>query len=87
LNFKIRPLLKWRSLSTCDSMEDLIDLRVGLETLLDAKEPPAPNPHLAKYEVVNGLAGVEDETLMSIIFYIHNIDDVMQVCSCCYCYD
>jgi hypothetical protein len=87
LNFKIRPLLKWRSMSTCDSMEDLIDQRVALETLLDAKEPPAPKPHLAKYEVVNGLAGVENELLMSVLFHMQDIDDVMQVCSSCYYYD
>jgi hypothetical protein len=78
-SFKIRPLLKWRWLSTCDSMEDLIDLRLPLQRLLDADEPPVPKPHLAKFEVKNGLAGVGSEGLMIILSCMEDVDDVMQV--------
>ena len=76
--FKPRTLLKWRSLSTCDSMEDLIDLRLPLQTLLEADEPSLPKPHLAGFEVKNGLAGVDSEQLMCVISSMDDIDDVMQ---------
>jgi hypothetical protein len=76
---KIRPLLKWRSLSTCDSMEDLIDLRPRLQALLEADDPPEPTPHLAGFEVQNVLAGLGSEQLMGIVSCMDDVDDVMQV--------
>jgi hypothetical protein len=79
LGFKIRPLLKWRSLSTCDSMEDLIDMRLPLQTLLNANEQPVAKQHLAGFEVQNGLAGLRSEELMCIVSNMDDVDDVMQV--------
>jgi hypothetical protein len=79
LNFKMRPLLKWRSLSTCDSMEDLIDLCPRLQILLDADEPAAPKPHFMGFEMQNGLAGIGSERLMTVLSCMEDVDDVMQV--------
>ena len=79
LLYKIRPLLKWRSLSTCDTMEDLIDLRPLLEALLEAEGPLERNPHLVGFEVEDGLAGVSSEHLMCVLTCMDDVDDVMQV--------
>jgi hypothetical protein len=75
---KIPLLLKWRPLSTCDSLETLLRLRQPLQTLLDVEDSPASK--IVPFEVANGLVGAGGEIVLKILYEMEDVEDALNVC-------